>query len=90
MLAVKVLGIIDIVTALAIYTNITLLFLTIPLFLIHLVKGVASVGADIVGKIYGIVDIVSAFVILFSLNLPGVIEILLILILLFKGVTSLL
>ncbi len=90
MLVVKILGIIDIVTALAIYTNITLFFLTVPLFLVHFVKGVASIGADIVGKIYGLVDVISAFVILFSWNLPGVIEIFLILILLFKGVTSLL
>lgn len=90
MLAVKILGIIDIVTALAIYTNITLFFLTIPLFLVHFVKGIASTGADIVGRLYGIVDIVSAFIILFNMNLPGVIEIFLILILMFKGVTSLL
>jgi len=91
MLAVKILGIIDIVTALAIYTNITLFFLTIPLFLIHFVKGIASIGADIVGKLYGLVDIISAFVIIFNnFNLPGVMEIFLILVLLFKGVTSLL
>ena len=90
MLAVKILGIIDIVTALAIYTHTNLLFLTIPLFLIHLVKGVASLGADIVGKLYGIVDIVSGFAVLFSLIFPFAIAIFLILILLFKGVTSLL
>lgn len=90
MLAVRILGIIDIITALAIYTNITLLFLTIPLFLIHFVKGIASAGADIVGKLYGIVDVISAFMILLNLNLPFVIEIIMILILLFKGVTSLL
>lgn len=90
MLAVKILGIIDIVTALVIYTHITLFFLTIPLFLIHLIKGVASMGADIVGKIYGLVDIISAFAILFSLIFPFAIAIFLILVLLFKGVTSLL
>lgn len=90
MLAVKILGIIDIVTALAIYTNITLFFLTIPLFLVHFIKGIASIGADIVGKLYGLVDIVSAFIILFNLNLPVVVEIFLILILMFKGITSLL
>ena len=90
MLVVKILGIIDIVTALAIYTNITLLFLTVPLFLVHFVKGVASIGADIVGKLYGLVDIISAFIILFNLNLPFVVEIILILILMFKGITSLL
>lgn len=90
MLAVKVLGIIDIVTALAIYTNITLLFLTFPLFLIHFVKGIASIGADIVGKLYGLVDVISGFIILFNLNLPFVFEIIIILVLLFKGITSLL
>lgn len=89
MLAVKILGIIDIITALAIYTNTNLLFLTLPLFIIHLVKGIASTGADLVGRIYGLVDVISAIVILFHLNLP-VISILLILILMFKGVTSLL
>ncbi|MBI4174133.1 MAG: hypothetical protein HY517_00685 [Candidatus Aenigmarchaeota archaeon] len=90
MLVVKVLGIIDIVTALAIYTNITLLFLTFPLFLIHFVKGIASIGADIVGKLYGLVDVISGFIILFNLNLPFVFEIIIILVLLFKGITSLL
>ena len=90
MLVVKILGIIDIVTALATYTTITLLFLPIPLFLVHFIKGIASIGADIVGKLYGLVDIISAFIILFNLNLPFVIEIILILILMFKGITSLL
>ncbi|KHO47412.1 MAG: hypothetical protein QT00_C0002G0064 [archaeon GW2011_AR5] len=89
MLAVKILGIVDIVTAIAIYTNTNLLFLTIPLFIIHLMKGLASVGADIVGKVYGLIDVVSAFIILFHISLP-LISIVIILILLFKGVTSLL
>ena len=42
------------------------------------------------GKLYGLVDIISAFIILFNLNLPFVVEIILILILMFKGITSLL
>jgi hypothetical protein len=87
MLALKVLGLIDILTALALFMNWNLLFLTVPLCLIHLVKGLLSIGADILGKIYGVVDLVSAFAILFLFDF-GVIESFLIIILLFKGFTS--
>ncbi len=90
MLALKILGIVDIVTALAIFMNINLLFLTVPLFLIHLVKGVISLGADIIGKLYGIVDLISSVVILFIFDLPVFIELFIVIILLFKGTTSLL
>lgn len=90
MLAVKMLGIADIITAIAIYTNTNLLILTVPLFLIHFIKGLTSLGADPLGKLYGIVDLVSAFVILFHFSLPFVLSAFLIIILLFKGVTSLL
>ncbi len=86
----KVLGVVDIITALAIYMNVNLLFLTVPLFLIHFVKGVLSVGADIVGKLYGLVDLISAVVILFIFDLPVFIEWFVVIILLFKGATSLL
>jgi len=67
-----------------------LLFLTVPLFLIHLVKGIMSVEADILGRVYGVVDIIAAFAILFLFNLPFIVDSFLIIILLFKGVTSLL
>lgn len=90
MLVVKILGIVDIITALAIYLNINLLFLTIPLFLIHLIKGLASMGADIVGRLYGFVDLISAFVILFHFILPTVVVYFLVIILIFKGVMSVL
>lgn len=90
MLVVKILGIVDIITALAIYLNINLLFLTIPLFLIHLIKGLASMGADIIGRLYGLVDLISAFVILFHFILPGVLIYFLVIILIFKGVMSML
>ena len=90
MLFVKILGVIDIMTAIVIYMNSSYLFLTVPLFLIHFLKGIASMGADILGKIYGIVDILSAFVILFSLSPNFILSGFLIVILLFKGVTSLL
>jgi hypothetical protein len=90
MFALKILGIIDIITALAIFMNWNLLFLTVPLFLIHLVKGLMSLGADIVGKLYGIVDLVSAIAILFLFDFPVVMESFLIIILLFKGFTSML
>ena len=90
MLIVKILGILDIVTALVIYFNTNLIFLTVPLFLVHFIKGLTSLGADLLGKIYGIVDLISSFIILFNFNLPVVIEAFLIIILLFKGVTSLL
>ena len=90
MLALKVLGIVDIITALALYMNLNLLFLIVPLFLIHLVKGLMSVEADILGRLYGIVDIISAFAILFLFKLPFVVMGFLVIILLFKGVTSLL
>ena len=90
MLSLKILGIIDILTALAIFMNWNLLFLTVPLFIIHLVKGLLSFGADVIGKLYGFVDIVAAITITFLFNLPFVLESFLIIILLFKGVTSLL
>ena len=90
MFVVKILGIIDIITALAIFLDINLLILTVPLFLIHLIKGLMSMVADLLGRIYGIVDIVSAFAILFILNLPFVLEAFLVIILMFKGITSLL
>ena len=90
MLMLKVLGVIDIITAFAIFMNINLLFLTVPLFLVHLVKGILSLGADIVGKLYGMVDLVSAVVILFIFDLPVFIEWFVVIILLFKGTTSLL
>ena|SRR3989344_457735 len=90
MLALKILGIVDIITALALYMNWNLLFLTVPLFLIHLVKGIMSVEADILGRVYGVVDIIAAFAILFLFNLPFIVDSFLIIILLFKGVTSLL
>ncbi len=90
MLVVKILGILDIMTAVVIYTNSSLLFLTFPLFLVHFIKGLTSLAADWVGKFYGIVDIIASFVIMFNLNLQFVIEALLIIVLLFKGFTSLL
>ncbi len=90
MIALKVLGLIDILTALAIFMNWNLLFLTVPLCLIHLVKGLLSLGADPLGKIYGIVDLVSAFAILFIFDFPVLMESFLIIILLFKGFTSML
>jgi hypothetical protein len=90
MLALKLLGIIDIITALALYLHLNLLFLTVPLFIIHIVKGIASMSGDIVGKLYGTVDILSAFAILFVFAFPFPINEFLIIILLFKGVTSLL
>ena len=90
MFIVKVLGILDVLTAVVIYTNSSLLFLTFPLFLVHFIKGLTSLAADWIGKFYGLVDIVASFIILFNLNLPVAIEALLIIVLLFKGVTSLL
>lgn len=90
MLVVKILGILDIITALVIYMDINLLVLTVPLFLVHFVKGLTSLAADILGKLYGIVDLISSFIVLFHLNLPFALEAFLIIILLFKGVTSLL
>lgn len=86
---VKVLGFVDIITALLIYTNVNLVIVNIFLFIILLIKGFPSLGADWIGKFYGVIDIISAFIILFNLNL-GVIETIFILVLLFKGVTSLL
>ena len=90
MLIIKILGILDIMTAVIIYTNSSLLFLTFPLFLVHFIKGLTSLAADWVGKFYGIVDIIASFIIMFGLNLPFVIEALLIIVLMFKGITSLL
>ena len=90
MLIVKILGILDIMTAVVIYTNSSYLFLTFPLFLVHFIKGVTSLAADWVGKFYGIVDIIASFIIMFSINLPVAIEALLIIVLIFKGFTSLL
>ncbi len=90
MLIVKILGILDIMTAIVIYTNSSLLFLTFPLFLVHFIKGLTSLAADWVGKFYGLVDIIASFIILFNFNLPVAIEALLIIVLVFKGFTSLL
>ena len=89
MLALKILGIVDIITALALYMNWNLLFLTVPLFVIHITKGIISMGADWIGRIYGFVDIIASFTILFVFNLPLVIDSVIIIILLFKGLTSL-
>lgn len=90
MLVLKVLGAIDLVTAAALYLNWNMAFLTIPLFLIHVLKGIASMGGDWIAKIYGFVDIVSAFAILFVFTVPFGLEYVLIIILLFKGTMSLL
>lgn len=90
MLIVKILGILDVMTAVIIYTNSNILFLTFPLFLVHFIKGITSLAADWVGKLYGIVDIIASFIIMFGLNLPFVIEAILIIVLMFKGLTSLL
>ena len=90
MLFVKILGIVDIITAIVIFTHSGALFLTVPLFLIHFIKGIASMGADILGKLYGVVDILSALVTLFGFNPFFLLAYFMIVILLFKGVTSLL
>ena len=90
MLIVKILGILDIMTAVVIYTNSSYLFLTFPLFLVHFIKGLTSLAADWIGKFYGVVDIIASFIIMFSINLPVAIEALLIIVLIFKGFTSLL
>ncbi|HLD39309.1 MAG TPA: hypothetical protein VJB05_03280 [archaeon] len=90
MLAVKILGLVDILTAVVIFMNINLLFLTIPIFLVHFVKGITSMAADPLGKLYGSVDLISSFVVLLHIVLPEILSSFLIIILLFKGVTSLL
>lgn len=90
MLILKILGIVDIVTALALFMKLNLFFLVIPLFLIHMIKGLLSLPGDLIGKIYGIVDIISALAITFLFQLPFIFESFLIIVLLFKGVTSLL
>ncbi len=89
MRVVKLLGLVDILAAIVIFTNANIVLLNLLLFIILIVKGIPSLGADWAGKFYGVIDIVTAFVILFGLNL-GLVESLLILVLLFKGVTSLL
>lgn len=89
MLAVKLLGIADILTALFIYNNFNLPIIVIPLFLVHFAKGVTSLGADPTGKIYGVVDIVSATIMMFNIHVPLLFGSILIIILLFKGATSL-
>jgi hypothetical protein len=85
----RLLGVVDILTALFILFNIYPPYIGLVFFLIHFGKGVASLGADPVGQIYGIVDIVSAFMILLSLNLPLLIEAPVMGVLMFKGITSL-
>ena len=90
MVVVKILGMVDILTAIVIFLNVNMLFLTIPIFLIHFVKGITSLAADPLGKLYGIVDLISSFVVLLHIALPGVLSSFLIIILLFKGVMSLL
>lgn len=85
----KMLGIVDILTALFILFNIYPPYIGLLFFLIHFIKGVISVGADPIGQVYGIVDIVSAFMILLSLNLPMIIEVVVMGVLMFKGITSL-
>ena len=88
MLTLKMLGAIDVITAIALHFNLNMWYFTIPLFLIHILKGIASMTWDWVGKLYGAVDIVSAFAMLFIFTIPLGIEYFLIAILLFKGVMS--
>jgi len=42
-----------------------------------------------IGKIYGFVDIITAIILAFSVQLPGILAILLAIILIFKGLFSL-
>ncbi|MCX6815433.1 MAG: hypothetical protein NT120_01095 [Candidatus Aenigmarchaeota archaeon] len=86
----KVLGIIDILSALIILFNIYNIHWIITNFhaTVLIIKGIASV-ADSVGVIFGMVDIICALFIFFAVTGLWPLKVLLVIILIYKGSLSL-
>ena len=90
MLLVKIYGIVDLVSALIlIYWPAAPVLLKVVLVIILLIKGLPSLFADLIGKFYGFVDILTAVVFISTLSF-GFFNIFLAAVLIFKGLFSLL
>ena len=84
---IKFLGVMDILAAIALVTGFAF-GIGLFIFFVHMIKGLGSMLADPVGKMYGFVDIVAAIAILFVLNL-GAVGVVFAVILGLKGIMSL-
>ena len=87
MFAAVFLGFIDIISGLVILFNIHTDFSFI-LFLIMLLKGLMSMMADTIGKIYGALDIIAGVIILFGINIGSGFSVALFLFFVYKGIVS--
>ena len=85
---VKVLGIIDIVAAVLILFNVNA-GINFVIFLALLAKGLMSMMADGVGKVYGAFDIAAAFMIVYAINPGAGIAMILFFFFIYKGLVSL-
>lgn len=90
MLTLKILGAIDIIGAIIIFFNLyEVHWIIVAVHVtVLLLKGIAGLMADIIGFIYGMVDILAAIFIAFAIIGFLPVKIVIILVLLFKGAFS--
>ena len=88
MIIAQLLGIVDILVGVLILFNFHTP-LALIIFIIMIGKGVLSLMADIVGKVYGVLDMIGGVIVLLGLNFGLGVSVVLFLFFIYKGLVSL-